>query len=548
MQAPVYRNRVQDEGPERVRRSSMDPGPAYRAAAINEEGAQQIARGAFALSEGVQKMADDANIAAVNAAYSEYVARSTDLLYNADSGLMNASGAGAECLGAKVIEAHKKLHGEISGRLKGRQQTLFSDAIAGYDRSTARTAMVQEGKAMAEYRKTEAIKVLDTNSIAWARAPENFSMEAQEDAIRAAAIGIYGDQGEEQNIKNTDAVRSKFVASTALRMAVDDPIKAQEWAAKNEKLMDPSDAEDVKFKLSKAVMPVKAQIVAEDMVKKFGVDGRGAALDYIRTNYSGEEEKMFLENTESLFTDKVQARNDEQAKAFDSIYNMIRGGSSIRDINKAIEGVSWASKATMWQLMDARDAKFKIGKFAEDGSGDGRIKTDRDILVSLWSMSDAGTLIDKAPDWKTFYSLYGGKLSMTDLKAFRSMYKNSAGNDISDPAIKMQQASIFNKYLDQEKITDLKVRGRAIDRYNYEIEIAEKANKNMPISNEASVAIMAKVVANVVVGTTRTWYGRKTDKTVRRFEIPPGAELRGKTWYYPDQVSGKWLPLSFDED
>ena len=78
-------------------------------------------------------------------------------------------------------------------------------------------------------------------------------------------------------------------------------------------------------------------------------------------------------------------------------------------------------------------------------------------------------------------------------------------------------------------------------------DAAEKANKNMPVSNEVSVAVMAKVVGNVVVGTTRTWYGRKTDKTAHRFEIPPGAELRGKTWYFPDPVSGKWLPLSIED-
>jgi len=294
-------------------------------------------------------------------------------------------------------------------------------------------------------------------------------------------------------------------------------------------------------------MPVKAQNVAADMFKKFGIDGKAKALDYIRDNYSGEEENTFLRSTEGLFIDKIQARNDEQAKSFDSIYGMIRGGSSLQEINKAIGSVQWASKATMWQLMDERDSKFKIGKFAEGGSGEGRIKTDRATLLSLWNMTDAGTLIDKAPDWKTFNSLYGSKLSMTDLKTFRSMYKNSAGNDVSDPAIKMQQASIFNKYLDQEKITDPQVRARAIDRYNYEIGLAEKSNKNMPISNEASVAIMAKVVGNVVVGTTRNWYGRKVDKTVHRFEIPPGAELREKTWYFPDPVSGKWLPLSIED-
>ena len=547
MQAPAYIKRIQDEGPERVRRSPTDPSPAYRAAAINEEGARQIASGAFALSEGVQKMADDANVAAVNAAYSEYVARSTDMLYNAESGLFNASGAGAEGLGARTAEAHKKLQGEISGRLKGRQQALFNDAIAGYDRSTARTAMLQESKAMAEYRKSEAIKVLEAGSVAWAKDTDNFSMEAQEDAIRSAAIGIYGDQGEEQNIKNTDLVRSKFVASTLMRVAADDPIKAQELAPRYEKLMDPADADDLKLKLRQAAMPVKAQSVAEEMFKKFGVDGKGAALDYIRANYSGEEETVFLRSAEGLFVDKAQARNDEQAKAFDSIYGMIRGGASLQEINKAIGSVQWASKATMWQLMDERDSKFKIGKFAEGGRGEGRITTDRETILSLWNMSDAGTLIDKAPDWKTFYSLYGSKLSMTDLKSFRLMYKNSSGRDVPNPAIKMQQASIFNSYLDREKITDPQVRARAIDRYNYEMELAEKANKDMPVSNEASVAIMAKVVGSVVVGTTRTWYGRKTDKTAHRFEIPPGAELRGKTWYFPDPVSGKWLPLSIKD-
>ena len=165
-------------------------------------------------------------------------------------------------------------------------------------------------------------------------------------------------------------------------------------------------------------------------------------------------------------------------------------------------------------------------------------------------MIDQNTLLEKAPDWAAFRDMYKNRLSVTKMEEFgRMIYKNINGEDAADPSIKLQEASIYNKLMDEEKITDPTVRARAIDRYNYEINEAERAaaKQNKILSYEDRVAVMQKTLAPEIVGKRKTWYGRQTDQTRRRFEIPPGAELRDGVWYFPD-ASGKWIPLIFEDE
>ena len=133
---PLNLPSVRDEGPVSVRRDTNSPEAAgyMRAAAVREGGSRELGRGIQVLAAGLDKMAEDRDRAKALAAYNDYVKRSSEMLYNADSGFMNAQGAGAEGLTQRVGEAHNTLRGEVAEGLSSRQRRLFMESAASYDR------------------------------------------------------------------------------------------------------------------------------------------------------------------------------------------------------------------------------------------------------------------------------------------------------------------------------------------------------------------------------------------------------------------------------
>ena len=179
---PLNLPSVRDEGPVSVRRDTNSPEAAgfMRAAQARASGGDAIARGVQAFTAGIDKMAEDRDRAKALAAYNDYVTKSSELLYNADSGFMNAQGAGAEGLAYRVNEAHDTLRGEVAEGLSSRQRRMFMESAASYDRDVARSAMRYEGRAMAEYRRTEGARTLENMAAAFAAAPDDISIETQE--------------------------------------------------------------------------------------------------------------------------------------------------------------------------------------------------------------------------------------------------------------------------------------------------------------------------------------------------------------------------------
>ena len=279
---------------------------------------------------------------------------------------------------------------------------------------------------------------------------------------------------------------------------------------------------------------------------------KGDAVEAIRNNekYTQEEKDYYIKEVEAYFIDKKDAENEIETKIYDSMYGKIRrktGG--YQALRREIDSLSGIDERTKFGLFDLLDREYKVGSGGMGGGSRTLGKTDFATYHEIQDKIDNGTLLETAPDWKTFRALYKDKLSITKLEEFgKRVYKNFDGS-AADPSIKLQEASIYNKLMDEAKIIDPAVRARAIDRYNYEINEAERAaaKQNKILSYEDRAAVMQKTLAPEIVGKRKTWYGRQTDQTRRRFEIPPGAELRDGVWYFPD-ASGKWIPLIFEDE
>ena len=501
---PLNLPSVRDEGPVSVRRDTNSPEAAgfMRAAHARASGGEAIARGVQAFAAGIDKMAEDRDRAKALAAYNDYVTKSSELLYNADSGFMNAQGAGAEGLAYRVNEAHNTLRGEVAEGLSSRQRRLFMESAASYDRDVARSAMRYEGRAMAEYRRTEGARTLENMAAAFAAAPDDISIETQEESIYSVTMALFGDQGEEANAANVRSVRSDFISKAALLIAERDPLRAEAFVRENASLMDEAAAEATRIKVE------------------------ASALE------------------ESYWREMQQDRNAREAKAYDDIIGMMEDGASAHQVKEAINSFGWSTRLAKRQVEDEYMRHYRIGDYAPSVSD--TVHTDRNTLLALWELQDGGALLDVAPDFASFKAQFGDRLSTTDLRTYRNYYSDlEKGVAKQNVAIKMNYGSVFRKMIEEEGIKDEQKTAHYLDRFNADYDALVRDAKGKPVTNQMAVTLMQDILAPEVVGQKKGPLWFKTDITVRRGDIPRGAE-RGADgrWYIADEY-GHYRPIIF---
>lgn len=544
---PLNLPSVRDEGPVSVRRDTNSPEAAgyMRAAAVREGGSRELGRGIQVLAAGLDKMAEDRDRAKALAAYNDYVKRSSEMLYNADSGFMNAQGAGAEGLTQRVGEAHNALRGEVSEGLSSRQRRLFMESAASYDRDVNRSAMRYEGRAMAEYRRTEAARTLDNMAAAFAAAPEDISIETQEESIFSVAMALFGDQGEEANASNTRSVRSDFISKAALLMAERDPLRAEAFVRENASLMDEAAAEATRIKVEASALEAHLQQDTPLLFEEYGFDGLADARAYIRDNYSGDEEEKRISAAESYWREQWSDRKFREEKSADDILGMMDAGASLKAVNDAISAVDWTSNGARRALERERDEHFRIGDFAPGGKG---FRIDWDAVAEVDELRNSGKILDVCPTMADFRERYGDKVGSEVLNEFRKYY-NRLRRGESDVEVKMEigYTSIFKDKLKKAGIKDIseQERWKAIYQSHFEAMKNDK-DKSGPITPEMAIELMDMILAPEVVGTRRNVAGRAVERRVRRGYIPPEAEQVGGSWYIKD-ADGRYHELFFPD-
>lgn len=543
---PLNLPSVRDEGPVSVRRDTNSPEAAgfMRAAQARASGGEAIARGVQAFAAGIDKMAEDRDRAKALAAYNDYVTKSSELLYNADSGFMNAQGAGAEGLAYRVNEAHNTLRGEVAEGLSSRQRRLFMESAASYDRDVARSAMRYEGRAMADYRRTEGARTLENMAAAFATAPDDISIETQEESIYSVTMALFGDQGEEANAANVRRVRSDFISKAALLIAERDPLRAEAFVRENASLMDEAAAEATRIKVEASALEAHLQQDTPLLFEKYGFDGLADARAYIRDNYSGDEEEKRISAAESYWREMQQDRNAREAKAYDDIIGMMEDGASAHQVKEAINSFGWSTRLAKRQVEDEYMRHYRIGDYAPSVSD--TVHTDRNTLLALWELQDGGALLDVAPDFASFKAQFGDRLSTTDLRTYRNYYSDlEKGVAKQNVAIKMNYGSVFRKMIEEEGIKDEQKTAHYLDRFNADYDALVRDAKGKPVTNQMAVTLMQDILAPEVVGQKKGPLWFKTDITVRRGDIPRGAE-RGADgrWYIADEY-GHYRPIIF---
>ncbi|OUO94737.1 hypothetical protein B5F39_02385 [Cloacibacillus sp. An23] len=497
------------------------------------------------MAAGLDKMAEDRDRAKALAAYNDYVKRSSEMLYNADSGFMNAQGAGAEGLAYRVGEAHNELRGEVAEGLSSRQRRLFMESAASYDRDVNRSAMRYEGRAMAEYRRTEAAKTLDNMVAAFATAPDGISLETQEESIFAVTMALFGDQGEEANSSNARSVRSDLISKTALLMAERDPLRAEAFVRENAGLMDESAAENVRLKVEAAALEAHLQEDTPKLFEEYGFDGLESARAFIRDNYSGTEENKRVAAAESYWREQWSDRKFREEQYADEILGMMDSGASLKAVNDAIDSFTWSSNGARRAMERERDAHFRVGDYAPGRTG---FRIDWDAVAEVDELRNSGKILDVCPTMSDFRAKYGDKVGSEVLNEFRKYY-NRLRRGESDVEVKMEigYSSIFKDKLKKAGIKDIseQERWKAIYQSHFEAMKNDK-DKSGPITPEMAIELMDMILAPEVVGTRRNVAGRTAERRVRRGYIPPEAEQVGGRWYIKD-ADGRYHELFFPD-
>lgn len=523
------------------------------ASRLNAKAVQSTGEILSAMSARLQKMQGDRDAADMFNAVEEWRGYVNQYWNDPESGVKatrqynNANGLYEETRGYL-----NELTSRVSGKLRTDEMKMkFQGMIMSHRESAERDASVWETKQLDAYSTQTAERTVNNALSSVMENPSRENFNANFELAQNVIIERMRGADEETIGIALGSLRSQFQASIVSGQLDKDPIKAEAYynAVKEEIL--PETRTKLEPQVQKAAMVVKGQTLAESMLQKYGPDNLADAQQEVRDNFQGEEENKYLLAVNARFSDEIQARREIETKQYDSMVGKIRrksgGYQALRYEVDSLEGVD---EVTRFQLFDLLDSEFKIGVGGSGGAAGGMGKTDPAAYYEIWDMIDQNTLLKKAPDWAAFRDMYKNRLSVTKMEEFgRMIYKNINGEDAADPSIKLQEASIYNKLMDEEKITDPTVRARAIDRYNYEINEAERAaaKQSKILSYEDRAAVMQKILTPEIVGKRRTWYGRETDQTRRRFEIPPGAELRDGIWYFPD-ASGKWIPLVFEDE
>ena len=161
-------------------------------------------------------------------------------------------------------------------------------------------------------------------------------------------------------------------------------------------------------------------------------------------------------------------------------------------------------------------------------------------------VKDGGALLDVAPDFASFKAQFGDRLSTTDLRTYRNYYSDlEKGVAKQNVAIKMNYGSVFRKMIEEEGIKDEQKTAHYLDRFNADYDALVRDAKGKPVTNQMAVTLMQDILAPEVVGQKKGPLWFKTDITVRRGDIPRGAE-RGADgrWYIADEY-GHYRPIIF---
>ena len=241
-------------------------------------------------------------------------------------------------------------------------------------------------------------------------------------------------------------------------------------------------------------------------------------------------------------------KDEQEAQEFDGLYGEIRGKKrGYADTKRAIESTAFSQKEK-WQLLDLLDKTWEVGEFAPKsksgggggGGNGGRVKTDPETYWELDGMVEDETLLENYPDWKSFHAKFKGKLSHTDLKHFRSFYKQD-DPDEDDPVVTFSRSAHVTSVMNEIGIKDPKSRSAFMDRVNADVKVSKKI-KGKDLTNDEFIDLVAGLTEDRVLKKNHRFGVDFLAKDTKgyAYQIPAGAKWNEQLGGYVVFKDGKW--------
>mgnify|MGYP004663372695 CR=1 FL=1 len=415
---------------ERIRRSPEAPQGAF--GVVDKSGLilADAAGDAAARFEAITKRRqDDWDRAKVNEAVSQYLRWDQETRYSPERGLMLTSGANAKGLYDRSVDLYMKQAQEMAGGLENdRQRAMFREAIIPHERAAAVSLSKHEATELRKWNVEQSEERLKNEAVAFSGCfdtPEG--REAALAAARQVSFMINGDQGEETNARNEKAVLRQLVSYGLDSLVRSDPLRAEKMLESYKGEFDGVTYEKMRDVVGKAVLPVKAQAFAEEMLKKHGVDGASSAIAETREAFKGKDENVYLGYVNSLYADVKQARNEArekiEAEAIDLLNNRVGYGKINAFLSKNEAALGPKRYRT---LKNDLDSDYKVGKYAD------KPKRDEMAALRVWSRAEKELAAGVYADKDEFYDAYedsGLKASELKSLANAAFKKKSGGKD-----------------------------------------------------------------------------------------------------------------------
>lgn len=239
-------------------------------------------------------------------------------------------------------------------------------------------------------------------------------------------------------------------------------------------------------------------------------------------------------------------KDEQEAQQFDELFGSIRRKKvGYADAKRAIEATGFSEK-DKFVLFDLLDKTWEVGAFAKKGDGGGgdggggRVKTDPETYWQLNDMVLDETLLEKYPDWKSFYKNFKGKLSFTDLKGFMSYYKKQDPDD-DEPEVTFSRSSHVTQVLNDSKIKDPKERSAFLARVNVEAKALKKI-KGKDLTDDEFIDLTAKLLEKKTL-QRKSRAGidlLAKDEKGYAYQVPAGAKWNEQLGGYVVFKDGKW--------
>lgn len=387
-----------------------------------------VYKGLGQLSQGIQTYQQKQDTADAISAMNEIKSRTTDLLYNKDTGLMYKQGSQAKGLESTFNTEFDKQYNDIKGQLTPRQQALFNQNVTTY-RSQLQPHITEHEIKQADIALQDSLKTATYNTSNLLNQPDvwrnpalvDSSLSDLEQATRAA-----NPSKDPETIKRMISTTKDQVLKASLNTLYEqqDIEGAKEFIKLHGKKMSAGTIAPYQGWIEKKEERFKAQNIADSLFSQYSLDNERGAMKALKDQYGNtplfEKASSVLQ---SKYVDERRFKKEDDEKHENEVISQIFAASSQADAQDILANSNLKPKTRLWLENSYIKPKFKAlaskptpeqkwaSKYESSTSGSGFIS---DTLIMQQYLQDTS-----GPDPKEYTPAQQYRANMASIRLNR---------------------------------------------------------------------------------------------------------------------------------